>query len=40
MLRYRDISKKYYEQLGLPMLKEQFPELSGRYAVGLVGRGS
>ena len=40
MLRYRDISKKYYEQLGMPMLKEQFPELSGRYAVGLVGRGS
>jgi hypothetical protein len=40
MNRFLDLSKQYFEKFGLPMLEEQFPELSGRYAAGLVGRGS
>ena len=29
-----------YEEFGRPMLREQFPQLEGRIAVGLVGHGS
>ena len=35
-----DISKKYYEEYGLPMLKEQFPDLMPLVACGLFGSGS
>ncbi len=35
-----EISRKYYEEYGLPMLKEQFPEVMNLLAVGLVGSGS
>ena len=35
-----EISKKYYEEYGLPMLKEQFPGLMPLVACGLFGSGS
>ncbi len=35
-----EIAKAYYETYGAPMLKEQFPELSGQIAAGLIGSGS
>ena len=35
-----EISKKYYEKYGLPMLKEQFPDLLPLIACGLFGSGS
>ena len=34
------LSKSYFEEYGLPMLKEQFPDLVPYLAVGLVGSGS
>ncbi len=33
-------ARALYEEFGRPMLHKQFPELEGRIAVGLVGRGS
>ena len=35
-----EIARAYYEQYGLPMLREQFPELLPKVAVGLCGSGS
>lgn len=35
-----ELSKKYYEAFGAPMLRNDFPELEGTIAVGLVGDGS
>ena len=35
-----ELSKKYYEAFGAPMLHEQFPEWEGRVACGLIGSGS
>lgn len=35
-----ELSRKYYEEFGKPMLKEQFPEIEHLIAVGLVGSGS
>ena len=35
-----ELSKKYYEEYGKPILKEQFPEIEHLIAVGLVGSGS
>lgn len=35
-----ELSRKYYEEFGKPMLKEQFPEIEHLVAVGLVGSGS
>ena len=35
-----ELSRAYYETYGAPMLSEQFPDLLGRMAVGLVGAGS
>ena len=35
-----ELSRKYYEEFGKPMLKEQFPEIEHIIAVGLVGSGS
>ncbi len=35
-----ELSRKYYEQYGRPMIHEMFPEYEDRIAVGLVGEGS
>ena len=35
-----ELSRKYYETFGAPMLHEQFPEWEGRVACGLIGSGS
>ena len=35
-----ELSRAYYEQFGAPMLREQFPELLPKLAVGLFGSGS
>ncbi len=35
-----ELSRKYYEKYGIPMIMEQFPEYEGRIAVGLAGPGS
>ena len=35
-----NLSKQYYETFGEPMLKERFPELMDKIAVGLCGSGS
>ena len=35
-----DISRKYFEEYGLPMLREQFPAWADRVAAGLIGSGS
>ncbi len=35
-----ELSRRYYEEYGIPMIKEQFAEFEGRIAVGLAGPGS
>ncbi len=35
-----ELSEQYYLTYGKPMLEKQFPQLKGRVAAGLVGRGS
>lgn len=35
-----ELSKKFYKECGAPMLHENFPELEGILAIGLVGAGS
>ena len=35
-----EISKSFYQEFGIPMIKEQFPFLEGKIAVGLIGSGS
>lgn len=35
-----ELSRRYYEEFGLPMIKEQFAEYENRIAVGLAGMGS
>lgn len=35
-----ELCKRYYEEFGLPMLKEKFPEYLDQMAIGLVGHGS
>ena len=35
-----ELSRTFYEQYGAPMLREQFPEIEGLVAVGLIGSGS
>ena len=35
-----ELSRKFYNEYGAPMLKEQFPELTKYLAVGLLGSGS
>ncbi len=35
-----ELARAYYEQCGAPMLAEQFPTLTDRLAVGLIGGGS
>lgn len=35
-----ELAKRYYRAYGKPMLEEQFPQLQGRVAAGLVGQGS
>lgn len=39
-LKGLELSKKYYEEIYKPVLKNEFPELYKRIAVGLVGEGS
>ncbi len=39
-MRGLELSKKYYEEYGKPMLQEQFSEIEHLIAVGLVGSGS
>ena len=34
------LSRAYYEEYGAPMLKKEFPELSGLICCGLAGDGS
>ena len=35
-----ELAKRYYEEVGRPMLERDFPELLPRLAAGLVGDGS
>ena len=35
-----ELSRRYYEEFGINMIKEQFPEYENRIAVGLAGAGS
>lgn len=35
-----ELSKKFFMECGLPMLKTEFPDLVGKIAVGLIGAGS
>lgn len=35
-----EISEKYYFKYGVPMIRERFPMLRGRFAAGLAGEGS
>lgn len=35
-----ELAEKYYNEFGAPMIHEQFPEIEGIIAVGLVGSGS
>lgn len=35
-----ELSRRYYEEYGIPMIKEQFAEFENRIAVGLAGPGS
>ena len=35
-----ELSRRYFEELGAPMLRERFPEWADRLAVGLAGSGS
>ena len=35
-----ELSKEYYKSFGEPMLRERFPELFDKIAVGLCGSGS
>ena len=35
-----ELSRLYYEEHGIPMIREQFPEFANRIAVGLAGPGS
>ena len=35
-----ELAKRYYEEVGRPMLERDFPELLPRLAAGLVGEGS
>ncbi|NLB28703.1 MAG: DUF4037 domain-containing protein, partial [Clostridiales bacterium] len=39
-MRGLNLSREYFESTALPSLRENFPELSGRIAAGLVGNGS
>lgn len=40
MMKGLEISKSFYNEYGLKMLKEQFPELLHTVAIGLIGAGS
>ncbi len=35
-----ELSRRYYEEFGIPMIKNEFPEFENRIAVGLAGPGS
>ena len=40
MMKGLDLAKAFFEEEGLPMLREKFPDKVGRIAAGLVGEGS
>ena len=40
LVRGIDICREYFLEVGLPMLKEKFPDYLGKMAVGLAGEGS
>lgn len=35
-----ELSRKFYEEIGAPMIRQKFPEYENKIAVGLVGEGS
>ena len=35
-----ELSKSFYNEFGIPMIKEEFPELYHKLAFGLIGSGS
>ncbi len=39
-MRGIELSQRFYEEFGLPLIHEQFPEFEGRIAVGIAGKGS
>lgn len=39
-MRGIELSRSFYEEYGLPLLREEFPEYEGRIAVGIAGKGS
>ncbi len=40
MMQGLDLARRYYEEVGRPMIERKFPELLPRLAAGLVGEGS
>lgn len=39
-MKHLELSKKYFEAFGKPLIEQGFPQLADRYAAGLVGQGS
>ena len=39
-MKHLELSKKYFENFGKPLIEQGFPEIADRYAAGLVGQGS
>ncbi len=39
-MKHLELSKKYFEQFGKPLIEQGFPEIANKYAAGLVGQGS
>ena len=39
-MKHLELSRKYFEEFGKPLIEKGFPELADRYAAGLVGQGS
>lgn len=39
-MKHLELSKKYFENFGRPLIEKGFPQLADRYAAGLVGQGS
>ncbi len=39
-MKHLELSKKYFENFGKPLIEKGFPQIAERYAAGLVGQGS
>lgn len=39
-MKHLELSRKYFESFGRPLIEQGFPQLANRYAAGLVGQGS